>query len=133
MTKYLPNYLLYNFDEIGFQPGKGGNQRDISAGDRRPCLHNPNTSENITVIECCSADGWLMPPFIIFKGARPLADWLWESGVPEHTALEVSSNGWITDGLALKCWIVSIKEQYQGLIQQRVKKEYYYLMTMALI
>ena len=78
MIKKLPVYLLYNFDDIGLQSGKGDNQKVISAADRY-FTANSNTSENITVIECCSADSWLMSQFFIFKDAEPMENWIWNS------------------------------------------------------
>lgn len=121
LTKNLPAHLLYNFDEIGFQPGKGGNQRVISAADKS-FIANPNTSENITIVECCSADGWLMPPFFIFKGANPLEDWTWDSKtLPGDSALAVSSNGWITDELALK-WLDHFHEMTKSRVNKNEKR-----------
>lgn len=33
-----------------------------------PCLLQPGNHEWVTAIECINAMGWVLPPYIIFKG-----------------------------------------------------------------
>lgn len=94
---------LYNFDEIGFLEGQGWARSVIT--------QNPERNENIgssfswnslTIIECASADGSVLPPCIILKGSHFLEDWVTHSIMPESWLLATSENGFITDQIAFK-------------------------------
>jgi hypothetical protein len=63
-------WLVYNFDECGFQPGEGKSRKVIGLKGKGkvPNLAESERGENIIAIECVSADGWHMDPWFIFKG-----------------------------------------------------------------
>jgi hypothetical protein len=65
-----PARLVYNFDECGFRPGEGRSRKVISLKGKAsiPDLPESERGENVTAIECISADGCLMDPWFIFKG-----------------------------------------------------------------
>lgn len=69
VVKDLPSHLVYNFDECGFQPGQGRSRKVIGTKGICPDLAQFDHAENITAIECIAADGWIMEPLFIFKGA----------------------------------------------------------------
>ena len=50
--------------------------------------------ENITVQTCISASGQLLPPYVVYKGARLRAETTF--GGPLGTRFSVSHNGWMT-------------------------------------
>jgi hypothetical protein len=68
VKKDTPARLVYNFDEWGFRPGEGRSRKVISSKGAIPDLPESERGENITAIECISADGWQMDPWFIFKG-----------------------------------------------------------------
>ncbi|KAI9037539.1 uncharacterized protein KD926_000259 [Aspergillus affinis] len=70
VLKGLPARLVYNFDECGFQPGKGKRQNVLTRKGRVCDLAESEHSENITALECISADGWIKKPLFIFKGKK---------------------------------------------------------------
>ncbi|GFF55804.1 transposase [Aspergillus udagawae] len=70
VIKDTPARLVYNFDECGFRPGEGRSRKVISSKSA-PDLAESERGENITAIECISADGWQMDPWFIFKGKLP--------------------------------------------------------------
>jgi hypothetical protein len=63
----VPARLVYNFDECGFQPGQGRARKVFGSKTSCPDLAESEKGENITAVECISADGWIMDPFFIFK------------------------------------------------------------------
>lgn len=65
---------LYNFDETGFQMGVISTGLMVTAAERRarPKSIRPGNREWATVMQGISANGWALPPFIIFKGQHHL-------------------------------------------------------------
>jgi hypothetical protein len=59
----------YNFDETGFQMGVITTAKVVTGTDRagRPRTTQPGNREWVTVIEAVSADGFTVPPLIIFE------------------------------------------------------------------
>jgi hypothetical protein len=75
--------LVYNFDECGFHPGQGRAWKVISTKERCPDLAEFDYTENITTIECIAADGWIMEPLLIFKGAKFMESWYDHLDLPQ--------------------------------------------------
>ncbi|KAI3092914.1 hypothetical protein CBS147333_10169 [Penicillium roqueforti] len=103
----VPPRLVYNFDECGFQPGQGRSRNVIGSRSSCPNLAESERGENITAVECISADGWLMDPLFIFKGSGSTFMEAWYNGsdaLPPNTGTATSPNGWISDELAL-AWL----------------------------
>jgi hypothetical protein len=76
ITKYgIASDDIYNFDEIGFQMGVASTVKVITAAERRqnPKRVQPGNREWATVIESISAEGQVLPPFIILKGRTHLS------------------------------------------------------------
>ncbi|RJE17446.1 Pogo transposable element, partial [Aspergillus sclerotialis] len=74
---------IYNFDETGFAMGL------ISTA-------------KVTVIESICADGYILPPCVIFKGKNYCKSWF--NNLPSNWRFEVSDNGWTTDKIGLR-WL----------------------------
>jgi hypothetical protein len=68
LLRDVPARLVYNMDECGFCPGQGQSRKVISA-KACPDLASVARGENITMVECIAADGWLMDPMVIFTGS----------------------------------------------------------------
>ncbi len=90
---------------------------------RCPDLAEGEKGENITVLECISADGWLMAPFFIFKASGSHME-AWYDGseaLPGDTLTAISQNGWISDELALT-WLQEFVEATKDRIKQGEKR-----------
>jgi hypothetical protein len=95
---------IYNFDETGFAMGLISTQKVVTRAEyygRRPILQAGNR-EWVTAIEAICADGYSLPPCIIFKGQVALAGWF--DNLPKDWRFEVSNNGWTTDEIGLR-WL----------------------------
>jgi hypothetical protein len=67
VTKTLSLYLVNNFDEYGFESGKGKPQNVINGTEYRSDLPEAEYLENITVLECITVDSSLLPLLYILK------------------------------------------------------------------
>ena len=62
---------IYNMDETGFAIGKLESTRIIvDSTCRTKYQSHPSRQEWVSNIECISADGRVLPPFVIFKGEQ---------------------------------------------------------------
>ena len=77
----------------------------VTASERRvrPRSVQPGNREWVTVIEGVNAEGWAIPPFVIFKGQCHLSAW-YSDDVPCDWVIAVSDNGWTTNELGLR-WL----------------------------
>ena len=97
---------FYNFDETGFMMGvicgnmvvtsseRKGRAKQLQAGNR----------EWATAIECVSAGGFVVPPYLIVQGKHHLASWYTECSLLPTWAIKTSPNGWTDNDTALD-WI----------------------------
>ena len=87
---------IYNFDEAGFQMGVIGSRMVITGSERRqaPKSLQPGNTEWVTTIVAANAQGWSIPPFIIFKGAQQYDTW--HAAITDRPGwvLSVSEKGW---------------------------------------
>ena len=95
-----PNVLdenVYNFDETGFSIGtiKAG-KVVINRVVKNSYRAQPGRQEWVSVIECVSATGIALSPYIIFKGKNVNARWIPES-VPHGWRIAASENGWTSN------------------------------------
>jgi len=96
----------YNFDETGFAMGliNLGSSKVVTTDTvGRATVIQPGDRRWITSIECISAAGKVIPPFIILPGKVHLESW-YRQDLPPDWTIAVSDNGWTTDELGLK-WI----------------------------
>ncbi len=98
----------YNFDETGFAMGvahAGSAKVVTTASVCRACAIQPGNREWTTTIEACNAEGWRMPPMLIFAGKVHIDIWYRENPhMPRDWAIELSDNGWTNDEIGMK-WI----------------------------
>jgi DDE superfamily endonuclease/Tc5 transposase-like DNA-binding protein/Psq-like protein len=96
---------IYNFDETGFAMGLISSQKVVTRAEyygRRSILQ-PGNREWVTAIEAICADGYSLPPCVVFQGKVYIAGWF-ESNLPSDWRIEVSNNGWTTDEIGLR-WL----------------------------
>ena len=87
---------IYNFDESGFQLGQGKCLRVVTKHRRSTkSFSTGGIGETVTGVECIAADGWVMPPFILFQGSYHLENWYREQpDLPDNYIVATSSTGW---------------------------------------
>ena len=89
---------IYNFDEIGFLEGQGCTQAVVTRNSEwNESLPSSFSCNSLTIVECISADGSVLPPCIIFKGKEMMEDWFTHSNMPESWMLAISPTGFTTD------------------------------------
>jgi Tc5 transposase DNA-binding domain len=86
---------IYNFDETGFQLGQGKAQRVVTRHKRAKNIPTGGIGELVTAAECIAADGWVMPPMILFAGTVHLEDWYRDQpDLPDDYIIGTSPTGW---------------------------------------
>jgi hypothetical protein len=87
---------IWNFDETGFMMGIMQSGMVVTGAERqgRPKSVQPGNREWITVIQAISAEGQLIPPFIISAGQYHLQNWYEESNLPATWVIATTENGW---------------------------------------
>ncbi|KAJ5737298.1 uncharacterized protein N7483_002423 [Penicillium malachiteum] len=93
---------IYNFDETGFAMGLISAQKVVTRQEcygRRSILQ-PGNREWVTAIEAICADGYSLPPCVIFKEKVAIASWF--DNLPKDWRFEISANGWTTDQIGLR-------------------------------
>ncbi|KAG2000818.1 hypothetical protein GB937_010800 [Aspergillus fischeri] len=74
---------------------------------KTPFSPSNTNQEYTTIVEAISADGYFIPPFIIFGGKCILAGWFKVCGEPDYI-ISISESGYINDLLAYQ-WIQHFK------------------------
>ncbi|CAH2005812.1 unnamed protein product [Acanthoscelides obtectus] len=88
--------FIYNADESGF-PSDPSRIRAIGRKGRPLCrVSGGSGRENTTVLACIGADGSVLPPLVVFKGAAVQPRWVSEKEYP-GTRYTTSSNGWMEE------------------------------------
>jgi hypothetical protein len=94
---------IYNFDETGFQMGVISTAKVITGSQGKPVSVQPGNREWVTSIECIAANGWSLPPVIIFEGKVHISTW-YSDDLPRDWVIALSENGWTDNQLGLK-WL----------------------------
>jgi hypothetical protein len=104
---------IYNFDETGFQMGVISTAKVITGVERsnRPVSIQPGNREWVTAIDCICADGYSLPPVIIFEGKVHQSTWYTNNTLPADWVIGVSENGWTNDVLGLT-WLKNVFEKH---------------------
>ena len=76
----------------------------------RPVTVQPGNREWVTVIECTSSYGWMVPPMIIFDGKVHISSWYTDT-LPRDWTITVRENGWTNDSLGL-AWLTDVFEKH---------------------
>ncbi|KXX82291.1 Pogo transposable element with ZNF domain [Madurella mycetomatis] len=99
----IPDEDIYNMDEKGCMKGIGDNQEVIISRSEAAISIQPCNREWVSIIECISACGYILPPFIIFEGQRIQHAWIPDK-VDKDIVIQVSPNGWADYNIALN-WL----------------------------
>lgn len=117
---------VYNFDETGFAMGALAATKVITASEARDdvTIIQPGNREWVTTIECISAGGFALPPFIIFKCSFLQKGWSTKVNLSLDSRIGVSENGWSNNTLCLS-WLEFI---FIPLVQKRRQGKYVLLL-----
>jgi hypothetical protein len=121
VTQYgIADEDIFNFDETGFAMGLTATAKVITRAEyygRRSMLQ-PGNREWVTVIESICAEGWALPPYVIFKGKVFVESWF--DDLSDGWKIDKSANGWTTDDIGLN-WL---KNHFIPSISGRSKGKY---------
>lgn len=102
----------YNMDEKGFQQGVTGKIKVmISKYEKNEYITQPGNREWVSLIECVSLDGRVLPPYIIFKAKQYQQCWFEEIG--HEGFISTSDNGWTNNAIGLG-WLEACFETSTG-------------------
>ena len=75
---------IFNFDEAGFLMGVIGTAKVVTSSEsrNRPKCVQSGSREWATIIMAICAAGWMIPPFVIFKGKVHMHAWYKEDNIP---------------------------------------------------
>ena len=74
---------LYNMDEVGFMDGLGRPELVITKyPERNRSIGSAYSRGLITILECVSASGDSLPPYILLSVKGHLEDWYTQSSMP---------------------------------------------------
>jgi hypothetical protein len=112
---------IYNFDEVGFLMGVIATAKVVTSSEsrNRPKTAQPGNREWVSIIQGISSYGWVLPPFIIFKGQCHLSAWYEDSGLPPDWVITLSENGWTTNEIGFE-WI----QHFNKHTRDRTKGQY---------
>lgn len=117
----------WNGDETGFRVGIGKHQYVITLNPgQRPTLGSANCRESVTVVECVSAGGFAIPPFVILPGTRHMESWYKKTLLGLDYIIGVSETGYINAILAFQ-WIQHV--EYHTRRYQKVQGGYRLLLV----
>jgi hypothetical protein len=101
--------LLYNLDETALSTNEEAKSAYFPKGTRVATILNPTCGKMTYSILCCgSANGYLLPPFIIYKAAHLYKAWC-EKG-PSGTLYGRTVSGWMEEA-EFAAWINTVGEQ----------------------
>jgi len=106
-------------DETGFSIGAiKGAQVVVDTTLLTKYQAHPGRQEWVTVLECVSADGQSIPPFIILKGKNISTAWIPKKALGKEMHFACSSQGWTNNNLALSwlknCFEPATREKASG-------------------
>lgn len=88
--------FVYNADETPFKSDPSRLRAIGAKGKPLVRVSGGSGRESTTVLACAAADGTVLPPLILFKGAGIQARWTSEKAYP-GTLYAVSQNGWMEE------------------------------------
>ncbi|KAJ3466488.1 hypothetical protein MRS44_004052 [Fusarium solani] len=95
----IRHWHRWNMDEIGIFQGVGLNGLVVGQSERRKAIKkDPKLRNWVTITECVSADGRVLPPLVIFKGQEPQQQWFPEDpSFMSNWLFTASPKGWTTN------------------------------------
>jgi hypothetical protein len=109
----------YNMDEKGFNLGSIGKEKVACTKENvHVYINEPTNREWVSLIECISADGRILPVFIIFKAKIMLETWM--LALEKEGKICLSDKGWTDNYLGLQ-WF---KQVFHPQTKKTLKGEY---------
>ncbi|KID93241.1 transposase, partial [Metarhizium majus ARSEF 297] len=105
----IPYNDIWNMDETGFRIGMGKDNLVITKRKMKLLFSMPENRETSTALEAISADGRVIPAFLILKGQKHMASWYQVKELEADTKITVTPSGYINDELGL-AWIQHFNE-----------------------
>lgn len=100
----------WNGDESGFRVGMGKDEFVYTLlRDLKSTLPSASCRELVTVIECISGAGIVLPPMIILPGSVHLRAWYDATGIDDDYLVAVSESGYSHDEYGLE-WIKHVEK-----------------------
>ena len=107
---------VYNMDEKGFAVGQAGKQKVVvSKANLNAYMCQNGSREWVSLLECISADGALLPAFVIFKAKTQRKAWMNE--LERGNNIAISDKGWTNNTLAFE-WFKRVFDPYSKKRQQ---------------
>ncbi|CEL60399.1 hypothetical protein RSOLAG1IB_12348 [Rhizoctonia solani AG-1 IB] len=117
VSRNVPRCSIFNMDEKGGTVGEVNRAKVLVRKSTRPIVIQDGNRENVTIVECISADGTAIRPTYIFKGKYILSKW--KDNDPLHANFTVTDNGWTNTDVCLS-WLrdvfdIETREKAAGL------------------
>jgi hypothetical protein len=95
---------MYNIDELGIRIGQGKKEKVLIIYNKavRYKAGKAFSRKSVTVIETICADGYVIPPLIIFKGKTYQIRWYSEITIPNSYTIGISDTAYTNNEIALK-------------------------------
>jgi hypothetical protein len=99
---------MYNMDETGFAIGVVERSYVVvNKESKKRYRAQPGRQEWASVVECVSADGGSIPPFIILKGEKVTSSWIPTVALDLNWHFGASQKGWTSNALGFE-WLVRV-------------------------
>ena len=98
----VPPSNVINYDETNFSDDPGASKMLMRRGVKYPSKEMNFSKSSTTVMYAGTADGKLVPPYVIFKSTHLYKNWC--IGGPKGTSYNRSKSGWI-DGIIFIDWL----------------------------
>ena len=99
---------MYNMDETGFAIGVVERSYVVvNKTSKKRYRAQPGRQEWASVVECVSADGESIPPFIILKGEKVTSLWIPTVALDLNWHFGASQKGWTSNALGFE-WLVRV-------------------------
>jgi len=129
VIKKIKHYNIYNFDESGFMLGQQASRTSSVGRQRARAEVNLSKRDSQTIIECIAADGFAIPPFLIFRGSVILERWF-EDQEDDDWYVSVTETGFVNSNLAFT-WLQHFDKHTRN--RAKTSKFYAFLVLFKLI
>lgn len=107
---------IYNMDEKGFMMGAIRHSHNlVPLQAKQAYLQHDGGKEWVSVFECISADGEILPAWVVFKAVSQQNSWVTYLNDERRSQFATSANGWNDNGLGLD-WL---QEHFHPLTEKR--------------
>jgi hypothetical protein len=98
---------IFNMDETGMVLGENGDSQVLGPSTMDVAVVDaPASRESCTIIECISAEGHALPPYVIFRGKSLQHTWF-QNQAPDVWRFSFQENGWTNTILAID-WLEKV-------------------------